>query len=162
MTLSSRHRIRNLNPGGLRPSTLPLTEDPHNTEFYTGMGKKHFCFFQTAVIGKRTPNPIVKGSGANHHPGAPASCELRARMASHVQNIRATRKVKNKKGGRKSGNKRMVCVMDCREGGGRTPGVDDVIRLPWGHAAWWDVVDGPVCWQTPPPIYSLLTPRALS
>ena len=24
MTLSSRHRIRNLSPGGLRPSTLPL------------------------------------------------------------------------------------------------------------------------------------------
>ena len=24
MTLSSRHRIRNSNPGGLRPSTLPL------------------------------------------------------------------------------------------------------------------------------------------
>ena len=24
MTLSSRHRVRNSNPGGLRPSTLPL------------------------------------------------------------------------------------------------------------------------------------------
>ena len=73
MTLSSRHRIRNSSPGGLRPSTLPsVTEAPHNTDFHTWMGKKHFCFFKTAETGNRTPNSGVKGSGANHYPRAPA------------------------------------------------------------------------------------------
>ena len=36
------------------------------------MGKKHFCFFQTAETGNRTPDSGVKGSGANHYPRAPA------------------------------------------------------------------------------------------
>ena len=73
MTLSSRHRIRNSSPGGLRPSTLPLGHggSPH-TDFYTWMGKKHFCFFQTAETGNRIPNSGVRGSGANHYPRAPA------------------------------------------------------------------------------------------
>ena len=68
MTLPSRHRIRNYNPGGLRPSYRSVTESPHKTEFfYESMhGKKHFCFFQTAETGKRTPNSSVKGSGAKH------------------------------------------------------------------------------------------------
>ena len=75
MTLPSRHRTRNSNPGGLRPSMLPVGhEAPHNTEFYEWMGKKHFCFFQTAETGKRTPSYGVKGSGANHYPGAFADC----------------------------------------------------------------------------------------
>ena len=39
------------------------------------MGKKHFCFFQTAETGNRTPDSGVKGSGANHYPRAPAQCE---------------------------------------------------------------------------------------
>ena len=42
------------------------------TIFYTWMGEKHFCFFQTAETGNRTPNSSVKGSGANHYPRAPA------------------------------------------------------------------------------------------
>ena len=45
---------------------------PNNTEFYTWVGKKHFCFFQTAETGNRTPNSGVKGNGANHYPRAPA------------------------------------------------------------------------------------------
>ena len=54
MTLPSRHRIRNSNPDRLRLGTLPLG-------FYEWMGKRHFCFFQTA----ETANPeLVKGSGA--------------------------------------------------------------------------------------------------
>ena len=68
MTLSSRHRIRNSNTGGLRP----VTEAPHNTNCHTWMGKKHFCFFQTAETRNRTPNSGVKGRGANHYPRAPA------------------------------------------------------------------------------------------
>ena len=73
MTLSSIHRIRNSSPGGLRPSTLPLGHGgSHNTDFHTWMGKKHFCFFQTAETGNQTRNSGVKGSGANHYPRAPA------------------------------------------------------------------------------------------
>ena len=51
---------------------LSVTEAPHNTEFYEWMGKKHFCFFQTAETGKWTPISSVKGSGADHYPRAPA------------------------------------------------------------------------------------------
>ena len=36
------------------------------------MGKKLFCFFQTAETENRTPNSGVKSSGANHYPSAPA------------------------------------------------------------------------------------------
>ena len=36
------------------------------------MGKKQFCFIQTAETGNRTPDSGVKGSGANHYPRAPA------------------------------------------------------------------------------------------
>ena len=32
MTLPCRHRIRNSNPGGLRPSYLSVSEAPHNIE----------------------------------------------------------------------------------------------------------------------------------
>ena len=55
-----------------RARYLSVTEAPHNTDFHTWMGKKHFCFFQTAETGNRTPNSGVKGSGANHYPRAPA------------------------------------------------------------------------------------------
>ena len=51
---------------------LSVTEAPHNTNFHTWMGKKQFCFFQTAETGNRTPDSGVKGSGANHYPRAPA------------------------------------------------------------------------------------------
>ena len=40
------------------------------------MGKKQFCFFQTAETGNRTPDSGVKGSGANHYPRAPAPALL--------------------------------------------------------------------------------------
>ena len=55
-----------------RARYLSVTEAPHNTDFHTWMGKKQFCFFQTAESGNRTPNSGVKGSGANHYPRAPA------------------------------------------------------------------------------------------
>ena len=69
MTLSSRHRIRNSSPGGLRPSTLPLGHggspqywlshvDGEETLFVSlnppgsrGWGRNIFCFFKTAEIG---------------------------------------------------------------------------------------------------------------
>ena len=55
-----------------RARYLSVTEAPHNTNFHTWMGKKQFCFFQTAGTGNRTPDSGVKGSGANHYPRAPA------------------------------------------------------------------------------------------
>ena len=55
-----------------RARYLSVTDAPHNTNFHTWMGKKHFCFFETAATGNRTPNSGVKGSDANHYPRAPA------------------------------------------------------------------------------------------
>ena len=55
-----------------RARYLSVTEAPHNTDFHTWMGKKHFCFFETAETGNRAPNSGVKGIGANHYPRAPA------------------------------------------------------------------------------------------
>ena len=59
-----------------RARYLSVTEAPHNTDFHTWMGKKHFCFFQTAETGNRTPDSGVKGSGANHYPRAPARPDM--------------------------------------------------------------------------------------
>ena len=71
MTLPPRHRTRNSNPGGLRPSTLPLGHGGSPQYWVLRLdGEKHICLFQTAATGKQTPN--VKGSGANHYPRAPA------------------------------------------------------------------------------------------
>ena len=52
MTLSSSIgcEIRALAVWG-RARYLSVTEAPHNTDFHTWMGKKHFCFFQTAEGG---------------------------------------------------------------------------------------------------------------
>ena len=66
MTLSSRHRIRNSSPVGLRPSTEPLGHGG-SPQYWV----LHFCYFQTADTGNRTPSSGVKGSGDNHYPRAP-------------------------------------------------------------------------------------------
>ena len=60
-----------------RARYLSVTEAPHNTNFYTWMGKKQFCFFQTAETGNRTPDSGVKGSGADHYPRAPAQMPIK-------------------------------------------------------------------------------------
>ena len=59
-----------------RARYLSVTKAPHNTDCHTWMGKKHFCFFQTAETENRTPNSGVKGSGAKHYPRAPARRQL--------------------------------------------------------------------------------------
>ena len=66
-----------------RARYLSVTEAPHNTNFHTWMGKKQFCFFQTAETGNRTPDSGVKGSGANHYPRAPAQGELILASSAH-------------------------------------------------------------------------------
>ena len=68
-----------------RARYLSITEAPNNTEFYTWMGEKHFCFFQTAVTGNRTPNSNVKGSGANHYPRSPV-CEFQTKYTLNSTN----------------------------------------------------------------------------
>ena len=56
MTLPSRHKIRNSNPRGMRPSTLTLSHGGSpQYEFHDWMENKRFCFFQTAETGKRSP-----------------------------------------------------------------------------------------------------------
>ena len=71
MTLSSRHRIRNSSPGGLRPSTLPLGHggSPQYQLLHVD-GEETILFLSNRR--DREPNPgLVKGSGANHYPRAP-------------------------------------------------------------------------------------------
>ena len=46
------------------------------------MGKKQFCFFETAETGNRTPDSGVKGRGANHYPRAPAHSAVEQRCLS--------------------------------------------------------------------------------
>ena len=71
MTLPLRHKIRNSRVGSLRPCTPPLGHGGSPQYWVSRVEKKHFCFFQTAVTGKRTPNSSVKGRGAYHYPRAP-------------------------------------------------------------------------------------------
>ena len=75
MTLSSRHRIRNSSPGGLRPSTLPLGHGGSPQYWLSHVdGEETFLFLWNRR--DREPNPeLVKGSGANHYPRAPAHLE---------------------------------------------------------------------------------------
>ena len=55
-----------------RARYFSVTEAPRDTEFYEWVGKKQYCFFQTANTGNRTPNSSVNGSGTNHYPRDPA------------------------------------------------------------------------------------------
>ena len=70
-----------------RARYLSVTEAPHNTNFHTWMGKKQFCFFQTAETGNRTPDYGVKGSGANHYPRAPALAAFKTTEYSQVSKL---------------------------------------------------------------------------
>ena len=66
MTLLSRHRIRNSNPGGLRPSTLPIGHggSPHYRVSQVDGEDFFFVFFKPPKPGNETLNASVKGSGA--------------------------------------------------------------------------------------------------
>ena len=46
ITLPSRHRIKNLGPGGLRTSMLLLDEAPHNIESLRVSKEKTFCYLK--------------------------------------------------------------------------------------------------------------------
>ena len=73
-----------------RARYLSVTEAPHNTAFHTWMEKKHFCFFQTAETGNRTPYSGVKGSSANHYPRAPAQDYVEAKIRNDIKVIQLT------------------------------------------------------------------------
>ena len=60
MTLSSRHRIRNSSPGGLRPSTLPLGHRGSPLTF-TRMRKKHFLFISNRRSRRSGESVLVSG-----------------------------------------------------------------------------------------------------
>ena len=89
MTLSSRHRIQNSSPGGLRPSTLPLGHGGSRQYCASHVdGEETFCFFETAETGNRTPNSGVEGSGANHYPRAPAfELERRTQQTQNIKHL---------------------------------------------------------------------------
>ena len=74
LQLSENERTERVNKNkmnrGLRYLTSLSQRLPTILSFYDWMGKEHFSFFQTAEIGKRTPNSSVNGSGANHYPKA--------------------------------------------------------------------------------------------
>ena len=76
-----------------RARYLSVTEAPHNTNFHTWMGKKQFCFFQTAETGNRTPDSGVKGSGANHYPRAPAPVTVVKKNKSKLAQTSKTRQL---------------------------------------------------------------------
>ena len=80
-----------------RARYLSVTEAPHNTNFHTWMGKKQFCFFQTAETGNRTPDSGVKGSGANHYPRAPALVIIKIALLKKNENSRILNVVKSPK-----------------------------------------------------------------
>ena len=61
MILPSRHRIRNSNPGGLRPRTLSLGHGGSPQYYVLRVDGED----QTAETGKRTKNSGVKGSGVS-------------------------------------------------------------------------------------------------
>ena len=77
-----------------RARYLSVTEAPHNTNFHTWMGKKQFCFFQTAETGNRTPDSGVIGSGANHYPKAPAHILKKRLSFRYYCNINSWAKVR--------------------------------------------------------------------
>ena len=88
MTLSSRHRIRNSSPGGLRPSTLLLGHGGSPQYRVLHMDEEEtflFLFLSNRETGNRTPNSSVKGSGANHYPRAPARKQQKTQKIGHFE-----------------------------------------------------------------------------
>ena len=57
-----------------RARYLSVTEAPHNTDFHTWMGKKHFLFLSNRRDWE--PNSGVKGNVAYRYPRAPALIEV--------------------------------------------------------------------------------------
>ena len=49
--------------------------------------KNHFCFFQTAETGNRTPNSSVNGSGAYHYTRAPAPQKIVACRVTQMTDL---------------------------------------------------------------------------
>ena len=55
----------------VRARNVMVMEASHNTEFYEWMGKKHFCFFQTAETGNEHQNLAFKAAVVTTTPGPP-------------------------------------------------------------------------------------------
>ena len=86
MALSSRHRIRNSSPGGLRPSTLPLGQrgSPQYWIFTSERGRNCFflMFFWMSERGSNPWSPTFKGGSFNHR-----DIEARAMFSTRGINI---------------------------------------------------------------------------
>ena len=64
MTLSSRHRIRNSSPGGLRPSTLPLGHVKNGAEFvYMNIALHRFLHNHGDIATEGSPKPGLCARG---------------------------------------------------------------------------------------------------
>ena len=76
MTLSSRHRIWNSRPGGLRSSTLPLGHggSPQYWLSHVDGEETFFCFFQTAETGTEPRVLAWKAAVLTTTPGPPPIC----------------------------------------------------------------------------------------
>ena len=61
MTLPSRYKIRNSNPGSLRPSTLPVCHGD-SPQFKSELGRNISVFLKPPTPGNE-PRTRVKGSG---------------------------------------------------------------------------------------------------
>ena len=72
MTLPARHRIRNSNPVGLRPSTLPLCHGGSPQYWVLRVDGGKFFLFLLNRWDRETNPKFAKGSGANNYPRAPA------------------------------------------------------------------------------------------
>ena len=73
MTLPSRHMIRNLSPGSLRPSTLPLGHGG-SQQYWIFMSERGKCFFETwgPDWGSNPRSPNFQAGSFNHCTRAPA------------------------------------------------------------------------------------------
>ena len=86
MTLPSRHRIRNSDPGGLRPSTLDLGHGgcPQYWNFTSERGI-NFCFFECRSEERTPRSPTFQAGSSTQYTVLPIICYIRSDMtAAHI------------------------------------------------------------------------------
>ena len=86
MTLPSRHMIRNSNPGGLRPSSLPLGHggSPHYWIFTNEQGRNILFLWNLNARGSDPRSPTPQAGSSNHCTRAPAPKDLKVDVISEL------------------------------------------------------------------------------
>ena len=85
MTLSSRHRIRNSSPGGLRPSTLLLGHESSPQYWLSHVNGEETFFVSFKPPRTGTEPRTLAWKATNHYPRAPAQkCSIYHRHSGHV------------------------------------------------------------------------------